>query len=99
MAITTNPLMQGVTGTINKQIVFRRYRTKTVVSAYPNMNYRILSPKQIQRNEIMQKANIELKLIKGNEKLRNAAQLRLNVPNNRLHHALLKELLIKIASE
>jgi hypothetical protein len=39
MAIAENPLiMQGVRGGIGKQLVFRRYRGKMVVSAYPDMS-------------------------------------------------------------
>ena len=96
MAISKNLLMTGVTGGINKQIVFRRYRSKTVVSAYPDMSNRKLSPKQIRRTKILKKANRVIKLIKADEEQRKAAQLRLNVPSNRLHHALLKEVMLEL---
>ena len=99
MAISKNLLMQGVSGTIGKQIAFRNYGSKLIVSAYPDMSRRILSPKQERRNEIMRKANDELKAIKADEQLRNAARLRLNVTTNKLHHALLRELLLKFGSE
>jgi hypothetical protein len=98
MAISKNLLMQGLTGSLGKQIVFRTYRGKQVVSAYPDMSNRKLSLKQIRRNEIMKKANEELRLIKADQQQLNAAQLRLNVSSNQLHHALLKELLLKYRS-
>lgn len=99
MAISKNPLMKGVSGTIYKQLVFRTYGLKTVVSAYPDMSERILSAKQIRRTEILRKANEEVRAIKNNEQLRNAAQLRLNVPSNKLHHALMKEVMLKLDKE
>jgi hypothetical protein len=99
MAISKNLLIQGMSGALGKQIVFRTYRGKQVVSAYPDMSDRVLSPKQLRRNEIMKMANAELRLIKADKQQLNAAQLRLNVSSNQLHHALLKELLIKFGGE
>ena len=48
---------------------------------------------------LAQHPNVELKAIKADVQLRNAAQLRLNVPSNKLHHALLKELLLKYGKD
>jgi len=94
-----NVIMNGVKGAIGKQVVFRDYGEKRVVSVYPDMSKRILSEKQIRRNQIMEMANAELKSLKTDVKERNAAQLRLNVPSNKLHHAWLKELLLKYGKE
>jgi len=91
MAISNNPIMHGVTGSINKQIVFRRYGNKTVVSAYPDMSRRKLSPKQKRMNELMKEANESAKAIMEDEQKRNAARLRLDVPGNKLYTALIKE--------
>lgn len=99
MAASNNFITKGVRGTIGKQLVFRIYGSKQILSAYPDMSGRILSPKQIRRNKIMKKANAELKVLKADEQQRNAAQLRLNVPSNKLHHAWLKELLLKYGKE
>ena|SRR5688500_1497513 len=94
-----NVIMNGVKGAIGKQVVFRDYGEKRVVSIYPDMSKRTLSPKQVRRNELMQEANIRVSEIKADEQLRNAAQLRLNVTSNKLHHALLKEALLKLGEE
>ena len=94
-----NVIMQGVRGAIGKQVVFRDYSGKRVVSAYPDMSDRVLSPKQKRRNEIMEEANIRVSEIKADEQLRNAAQLRLNVTSNKLHHALMKEMLLNLGKE
>ena len=94
-----NVIMNGVKGAIGKQVVFRDYGEKRVVSVYPDMSNRILSKKQIHRNQIMKKVNAELKKLKADEQQRNAAQLRLNVPSNKLHHAWLRELLLQYGKE
>ena len=71
--------------------MFKQYGDKTVVSKYPDMSKRKLSPKQLWVNEIMTEANYEAKSILGNEELRTAAQVRLNVTRNKLYTSLIKE--------
>jgi hypothetical protein len=99
MAISTNFLLKGVRGTINKQIVIRQYGSKTVLSGYPNISNYKPSAKQKRRHEIMRLANKEVRRIKADKALREAAQLRLNLPSNMLHHALLKECMIRLDLE
>lgn len=91
MAISRNPLMSGVSGSINKQIVYRQLHGKTVISAYPDMSDRKLSSKQKHVNQLMKKANAEAKKIIADEKLRDAALLRLNVTRNKLYTSLIRE--------
>ena len=91
MAISNNLLMSGVTGAINKEVVFRRVGKKTIISAYPDMSKRKLSPKQKHINGLMKKANIATKAIIKNDQQRNAAQVRLNVPTNKLYTSLIRE--------
>jgi hypothetical protein len=55
------------------------------------MSRRKLSPKQIEMNELMQEASQYAREIIGNEKYKTEAQVRLDVPSNRLYHALVKE--------
>lgn len=93
MAISNNPFMKGVRGAIGKQLVFREFGNKTVISAYPNMSGHKRTAAQKKQNNKMRRANIECKLIMADEQKRNAAQLRLNVTSNRLYHALMKELM------
>ena len=91
MAISESLIFKNVSGHIGKQIVFKQYGDKTVVSKYPDMSKRKLSPKQMRVNEIMQEANYEAKSILANEELRTAAQVRLNVTRNKLYTSLIKE--------
>lgn len=88
--------MQGVSGGLGKQLVFRQYKGRTIVSAYPKMPRRKLSDAQKKQNENLKLANAEVRRIKADDILRNEAQIRLNVTRQQLHHALLKEELLKL---
>ncbi len=91
MAISENILLQKLSGHIGRQLVIKQYGNKTVVSSYPDMSKRKLSPKQIRVNEVMWEANNVAKGTIANDKLRDEAQLRLNVTRNKLYTALIKE--------
>jgi hypothetical protein len=91
MAISNNLLLKELSGQIGKQLVFKQYGNKTVVSNYPDMSRRVLSPAQLQVNETMVEANYEARKIIADEGLRNAAQVRLNVKRKKLYTALIKE--------
>jgi hypothetical protein len=91
MAISENILLRKLSGHLGRQIVFKQYGDKTVVSKYPDMSKRKLSAKQIRVNKIMEQANYQAKTILANEELRSAAQVRLNVKRNKLYTALIKE--------
>lgn len=95
MAISKNMLLNGITGSISKQIVLRNYRGKIVVSAYPNMDGVKFTDKQLKRQKLMAQATAESKLVMNDEQLRNAALIRLNVPRNRLFNALIKDFFAK----
>jgi hypothetical protein len=99
MATSNNPMMHGVRGSIGKQLVYRQFKGKTIVCAYPDMSGRRLSNAQKRQNDNLRIANAEVRRIKLDESLRNEAQLRLNVSREQLHHALLKEELLKLSSK
>lgn len=99
MAISKNPLLKGLKGSINKQIVVREFFGKTILSAYPDMDNVKRSSKQKKQNDRMRKANIEVRSILNNERKRNEAQVRLNVQRNRLRSALLSEVLLRLGKE
>jgi hypothetical protein len=91
MAISENLLLKKLSGHLGKQIVFKQYGNKTVVSKYPDMSNRKLSPEQKKVNKNMKKASEAARDILDDETLRNAAQVRLNVTSNRLYNALISE--------
>ena len=90
MAISNSVFLQ-LSGQLNKEIVFKKYDDKIVVSKYPDMSKRKLSPKQLANQEIMYEANYTAKGIMADEELSMAAQVRLNVTRNKLYTALVKE--------
>ena len=91
MAKTKNILTAGWTGALDKQIVFRQRNGETIVSKYPDMSKRKLTQKQLQVNKTMKDANHYVRRVLLDERSRNEAQVRLNVPRNRLYNALIKE--------
>ncbi len=99
MAISNNPIMQGVRGAINKQLVFRVVNDKQIVSAYPDMSGVKRTSRQKKQNNRLTEANEIVADIKADPQQRDAALLRLNVTRNKLHHALMKEVLLSLSKE
>lgn len=94
MAFVKDSFMEGVSGAIGKQIVFKRYHGKTVVSKMPDMSKRVLSEKQLEQNERMRVATIYAKYIYKTEEGKIIARIRLKLPAHKsLFHALVKEFL------
>lgn len=91
MASSKNILLKKLSGHIGRQLVIKQYGDKTIIAKYPDMSHRKLSPKQLQVNERLAEANYHARRTIANEELRNAAQLRLNVPRNKLYTALIKD--------
>lgn len=91
MAISKNILLKKLSGHIGKQIVIKQRGGKTIITKYPDMSKRKLSPKQVRVNEKMEEANYYALGIIANDELRNEAQVRLNVTRNRLYTALISE--------
>ena len=48
MAISNSIFLQKLSGHIGKELVFKQYGDKTVVSKHPNMTKRKLSEKQLR---------------------------------------------------
>jgi hypothetical protein len=76
---------------MNKEIVFKQYGDKTVISKYPDMSGVTFTDKQLQVQEKMYQAHFTAKGIMANEELASAAQVRLNVTRNKLYTAMIKE--------
>lgn len=91
MATTKNALLGKASGRVGRDVVLKQYGDKTVISKYPDMSQRVLSPKQLQMNEMMESANYEARRIVADEALRNEALIRLNVTRNKLYTTLISE--------
>jgi hypothetical protein len=84
-------LIKTINWKFGADVVVKKFRGKTIITSYPDMSKRKLSPKQIEVNELMQEASQYAKNVISYEKYKAEAQVRLNVPGNRLYHALVKE--------
>jgi hypothetical protein len=92
MAIVNNLFLKNASGSIGKELVFKRYYDKTVVSKMPDMSKRVLSEKQIESNERMRLATIYAKFMYETEEGKIKARIRLKLPAHKsLFHALVKE--------
>ncbi len=91
MPISRNAIIMGASGTFGKQMVFKRYGDKTVIANVPDFSKRKLTLKQVRNTEVMTQANDFAQAIIANEETRNAAQIRLNVPRNKLYTSLIRE--------
>jgi len=91
MATTKSLLMINTSGHINKEIVFKRYGDKTVITAYPKMSKVKRSEKQKRMNDMMEAANKAAHDVMKDDKLKMEAQVRLNVTSNKLYTSLVRE--------
>jgi hypothetical protein len=96
MAHSTHPLMKLISGMLGKEVIFKNYYEKTVVSKKPDMSKRVLTEKQKDWNWRMKYANAYAKNIYGNKEGRMKERVRLSLPPHKsLYHALVKEHLDK----
>ena len=94
MAIVNNMFLQNASGSVGKQLVFKRYYDKTVLSKIPDMSKRVLCEKQMESNERMWMATKLAKAWYKIEEERMKARIRLKLPAHKsLFHALVKEYL------
>src|SRR3954452_20225595 len=92
MAIVNNMFLQNASGSVGKQLVFKKYYDKTVVSKMPDMSKRVLSEKQLESNERMRLATIYAQTMYKTDEGKMKARIRLNLPAHKsLFHALVKE--------
>lgn len=74
MAYTTSTLASGLSGHIGKQLVFKRYAHKTVVTRYPDMSRVKPSAMQKEKRKVFAEAVAYAKAI-NNDPVRKAAYL------------------------
>lgn len=90
--IKRNSLVNGASGTVAGDIVYKTYYDKTVISKKPDMSNRVLSPKQVQMTKLMKRANAYASHFYKSEEEKIKARIRLKLPAHKsLFHALVKE--------
>ena len=65
-----NSLLNGLSGAVGKELVFKQYTDKTVVSKYPDMSGVKPSPLQVLQRQQIGKANAYGQLAQRDPKLR-----------------------------
>ncbi len=91
--ISHNPLLSKASGRLGNMIV-KQYGDKTVISAFPNMSRRKLTPKQKELNQRMKMANLAAKALTRNAVEKQRACELLRLPGNKVFRALVKEYLL-----
>jgi hypothetical protein len=100
MAISTNVLLLGLSGTIADQFTVRNYNGKAVVSKKVGKREKPATEKQEDNEDLFKLANELVKERYADLQTRFEAQLRLKVPSGRgLYRAMLKEFYEKEAAE
>ena len=90
-ASSKTSLFKDYTGKVGNQFVLKRYGDKSVICALPKKDKRKKrTPRQLENNELMARANYTAKSIMKNAERRNNAQLFLNVTSNKLYTSLVR---------
>ncbi|MGN6400891.1 MAG: hypothetical protein ACTHMD_10575 [Flavisolibacter sp.] len=55
--VTKGSLLQGLSGTLGKEVVFKQYADKVVVSRYPDMSKVKTTPRQAAQRSLLAEAN------------------------------------------
>jgi len=98
--IKRNTLINGISGTVAGDIVYKTYYDKTVISKKPDMSNRVLSEKQKQMTKRMKAANAYASWFYQSEEEKIKARIRLKLPPHKsLFHALVKEWMQKSKDE
>ena len=84
-------LIRTINWKFGQDVVVKKFRGKSIITSFPDMSRRKLSAKQIEINQLMHEASQYARNVIAIEKEKAEAQVRLDVPSNRLYHALVKE--------
>lgn len=92
MAISHNPLLAGVSGSLGDLLTVKQYRGKTVLCQKIGQREKKASAKQEENQRLFRVANAYAKEVYDDPIKREEARLRLKVPHgNPLYRAILKE--------
>jgi hypothetical protein len=85
-----NSLLSSLQGTIGKEIIFKQYADKTVVSKYPDMSKVKTSKRQRAQRDLLKEANAYASAAKRDPKLRKKYEKKLK-PGESVFHKAKKE--------
>lgn len=85
--VAKNSLFEALSGALGKEIVFKQYKDKTIVSRYPDMSkHKATERQKIQRN-VMTEANAYASRIKRDPVLRAEYEKKLKPGQSVFHYA------------
>ena len=96
--VAKNSLFEALSGALAKEIVFKKYKNKTVVSKYPDMSKVKATEKQKVQRKLMKEANAYASKIRRDAELRAEYEKKLN-PGERVYHKAKKEFFEKRKKE
>ena len=85
--LSKNSVLTGISGTVAKELVFKQYADKTVVSKYPDMSQVKPSELQKEQRNLMKEANAYASMVKRDPKLRAQYQKKLKAGESVFHKA------------
>lgn len=94
MAISKNPVLKNIKGSIQKAIVVKQYADKTVITAYPDMSRVVRSKAQKEEQGRFKQAVAYAKSILANPPEKAAFKKRLK-PGQKVYHAAIAEFMKK----
>jgi hypothetical protein len=99
MAITDHVIGSSLRGHIGKEVVFKRYKKKTVVSKFPDMSNIKPTASQKKRRKLFANAVAYAKKKMSDREVKNEYTKKWRKKGRTAYHALIKEYFQKIATE
>lgn len=97
MAESLNPKLQGTRGAVGKQLVFKKYGDKTVITKYPDMKGIVPSEAQKENQSLFRKAIAYASSIHRDPQ-KNAEYQKMIPQGEDVYHYALKEYLARFKS-
>jgi hypothetical protein len=93
-SVKKNIVIEGLSGTLKKQVVVKQYATRTVVSAYPDMSHIVPSEAQKSKRNRFKEAVAYAKAMMADQVKKSAYQANLP-PGKTAYHAAIAHYLEK----
>ena len=85
--VRKNSLFEALRGALGKEIVFKQYKDKTVVSRYPDMSNVQPSERQLEQRRLMREASAYASKVKRDPELRTIYEGKLAPGESVFHRA------------
>src|SRR3569833_3883758 len=85
--VAKNSLFEALSGALGKEIIFKKYKDKTVVSRYPDMSKHKPTERQKVQRDLLKEANAYASRIKRDPVLRAQYEKKLKQGQSVFHYA------------